>query len=174
LEENFTSAYFRFFDDHFLEELEPALRKGENPEIVAKANAAAKELAKTDALRLLLAYVNAPADVRSQRFLHTRVVGATHSTFNIFYDEAAPEQIGVGQVGYAAGGFAFYNVWTSFISRSHRGEEPSATAGLPLLPKWFHVKANVRPPESLDGDAELELEVLQPNTRGVLFELSRA
>src|SRR5437660_711583 len=59
LEEKFTSAYFRFFDDRFLGELEPALRKGENPEIVGRANTAARELAKTDALRLLLAYLNA-------------------------------------------------------------------------------------------------------------------
>jgi hypothetical protein len=175
MEEKFTSAYFRFFDDHFLEELGPALRKGENPEIVPQANAAAKELAKTDALRLLMAYVNTPANAQHpERFLHARVVGVTHSTFDIFYDEGAPEQIGVGQVGYASGGLAFYNVWTSFASRSHRGEEPSATAGLALLPKTFRVKANVHPPDSIDGDAELELEVLQPNTRAVLFELSRA
>ena len=62
LEEKFTSAYFRFFDDHFLEELGPGLRKGENPEILDRSNAAAKELAKTDALRLLLAYLNTPAN----------------------------------------------------------------------------------------------------------------
>ena len=174
LEEKFTSAYFRFFDDRFLEELEPALRKGENPDILDKANAAAKELAKTDALRLLLAYLNTPANSGSTtRFLHTRVVGVSHGTFDVFYDEAAPEQIGVGQVGRAPGGFAFYNVWTSFVSRSHRKEEPSATAGLSLLPKSFRIKASVHPPESIDGDAELELEVLQQGTRGVLFELSR-
>ena len=171
LEEKFTSAYFRFFDDRFLEELEPALRKGENPEILDKSNAAAKELAKTDALRLLLAYLNTPAN--STRFLHTRVVGESHGTFDIFYDEAAPEQIGVGQVGHAAGGFAFYNVWTSFVSRSHRKEEPSATAGLSLLPKSFRIKARVHPPDTIDGEAELELDVLQPGTRAVLFELSR-
>jgi hypothetical protein len=175
MEEKFTSAYFRFFDDHFLEELEPALRKGDNPEIVTKADTAAKELAKTDALRLLMAYLNTPANAgHAERFLHARVVGVTHSTFDIFYDEGAPEQIGVGQVGYARGGLAFYNVWTSFASRSHRAEEPSATAGLALLPGTFRVKANVHPPDSIDGDAELELEVLQPNTRAVLFELSRA
>jgi hypothetical protein len=175
MEEKFTSAYFRFFDDHFLEELEPALRKGENPEIVTKADTAAKELAKTDALRLLMAYLNTPANAsHAERFLHARVVGVTHGTFDMFYDEGAPEQIGVGQVGYAPGGLAFYNVWTSFASRSHRGEEPSATAGLALLPRTFRVKANVHPPDSIDGDAELEVEVLQPNTRAVLFELSRA
>ena len=174
LEEKFTSAYFRFFDDHFLEELGPGLRKGENPEILDRSNAAAKELAKTDALRLLLAYLNTPANSPDPtRFLHTRVVGANHGTFDIFYDEAAPEQIGVGQVGHAAGGFAFYNVWTSFISRSHRKEEPSATAGLSLLPKTFRIKASVYPPETIEGDAELELDVLQPGTRAVLFELSR-
>ena len=175
LEEKFTSAYFRFFDDRFIEELEPALRKSENPEITAKSDAAAKELAKTDVLRLLMAYLNAPADpAHSARFLHARVVGATHGPFDIFYDEAAQEQIGVGQIGYASGGLAFYNVWTSFASRSRRGQEPAATAGLELLPKSFHVSVNVHPPESLDGDAELELEALHSGVRGVLFELSRS
>lgn len=174
LEEKFTSAYFRFFDDRFLPELDPALRKGENPEIVDKANAAAKELARTDALRLLLAYMNTSTGSPQDRFLHARVVGVTRGTFDVFYDEAAPEQIAVGQVAYAPGGLPFYNVWTSFVSRSHRSEEPSSTAGLPWVPKSFHVKVNVHPPESLDGDAEVELETLQPNTRAVLFELSRA
>ena len=175
LEERFSSAYFRFFDDHFLQELEPALRRGENPEILDKANSAAKELARSDALRLLMAYLNTPTNAASPpRFMHVRVVGVVHETFDLLYDETAAEQIGVGQVAYAPGGFAFYNVWTSFASRSHRGEESSATAGLPLLPKSFHLKANVHPPETLEGDAELELDVLQPETRAVLFELSRA
>ena len=174
LEERFTSAYFRFFDDHFLDELEPALRKGENPEITERANASAKELAKSDALRLLLAYVNSPPGKTPVRFLHTRVVGVNRGNFDIFYDEAAQEQITVGQVAYAPGGLPFYNVWTSFASRSRRSEEASPTSGLPLLPKSFRVRANVHPPETLDGDAELELEVLQPGIRGVPFELSRS
>lgn len=174
LEEKFTSAYFRFFDDRFLQDLDPWLRKADNPEILDKANAAARELARSDALRLLLAYLDTPPGGHQDRFLHARVVGSTRGIFDVFYDEAAPEQIAVGQVAYAQGGMPFYNVWTSFVSRSHRGEEPSATAGLPLLPKTFHIKVNVHPPESLDGDAELEVETLQPNTRAVLFELSRA
>ena len=175
LEEKFNSAYFRFFDDHFLDELDPALRKGDNPEILNRANAAAKELARSDALRLLISYLNTPADGgHPERFLHARLVGTSHNTFDTFYDEGAPEQIGVGQVAYATNGAPFYNVWTSFVARSHRGEEPSATSGLALLPSRFRIKASVHPPESLDGDAEVELEVLQPSTRAVLFELSRA
>jgi hypothetical protein len=175
LEEKFTSAYFRFFDDHFLNELEPFLRSGENAGITQRANPAAKELSKTDALRLLMAYLKTPATAqRAPRFLHARVVGVTHGNFDVFYDEAAPEQIGVDQVGYAPGGTPFYNVWTSFQSRSHRAEEASAIAGLALLPKSFRIRADVHPPESLDGDAELELEVLDPNARCVIFELSRA
>lgn len=176
LEERFGSAYFRFFDDGFLKELDPGLRSGGSPEqeVIDKADAAAKELAHGDALRLLTAYLNAPdGAVSPQRFMHARVVGIVHNTFDVFYDESAAEQIGLGQVGYSPRGLAFYNVWTSFASRSHRREEPSATAGLPLLPKSFHVKVNIHPPEMLDGDAELELEDLQPQSRAVLFEMSR-
>src|SRR5437660_1214155 len=33
---------------------------------------------------------------------------------------------------------------------------------------------NSSPPESIDGDGDLELQVLQQGTRGVLFELSRS
>lgn len=175
LEEKFTSAYFRFFDDQFLQDLEPALRKGENPDILQKANAAAKELARTDALRLLLAYMNTPVvDGHRDRFFHARLVGMTRGNFDVFYDETASEQIAVGQVAYAPRGIPFYNVWTSFISRSRRSEEPSSTAGLQMVPKSFHIKVKVHPPDSLDGDAEVEVETLQPNTRAVLFELSRA
>jgi len=175
LEEKFSSAYFRFFDDRFFEELEPALRKADNVEFAAKADATAKELAKADALRLLMAYVNTPSgSEHAARFLHTRVVSANRGVFDLFYDEGAQEQIAAGQIAYAEGGIPFYNVWTSFPSRSHRNAEPSATAGLPLLPKSFRVKATVHPPDSLNGDAEVDLEGLQPNTRGVLLELSRA
>ena len=175
LEERFTSAYFRFFDDQFLRDLEPAMRPGENPDILANANSAAKELARGDALRLLLAYLNKPAgSTPSPRYLHARVVGTVHGAFDIFYDESASEQISLGKVAYAPGGLPFFNVWTSFPSRSHRGEAPSATVALALLPKAFHVKANVHPPDSLDGDAEVQLQVLQPESRAVIFELSRA
>ncbi|MBV9434408.1 MAG: hypothetical protein JOZ44_00060, partial [Acidobacteria bacterium] len=173
LEERFTSAYFRFFDDRFLQELEPALRTGENPDIVNKANSLAKEMARSDALRLLLSYFNSGAHASAPRYMHARVVGTTHGIFDVLYDEAAAEQIGAGQVAYAPGGLVFYNVWTSFPSRSHRQEETSATSGLALLPKSFQVKANVHPPETLDGDTQVEVEVLQPETRAVLFELSR-
>ena len=173
LEEKFTSAYFRFFDDHFLQELEPALRTGENPGFADKANQTAQELSKGDALRLLMAYLNTAKVSSHPRFMHARVVGAVHGTFDVFYDESAAEQIGVGQIGYTRGGLTFYNVWTSFSSRSHRGEETSPGAEAALLPKSFHVKAHVHPPETLDGDADLELEVLQPEPRAVLFEMSR-
>ena len=175
LEEGFTSAYFRFFDEHFIRELEPFLRSGENQEVSAKANEAARELSKGDALRLLIAYMNTPVNATSPpRFMHARVVGVTHSAFDVFYDENNAEQISVGQIGFAPGGLAFYNVWTSFPSRSHRAEEPSAITGAALLPKSFHLKAHIHPPESLDGDAEVELQVLQPESRAVLFEMSRA
>jgi hypothetical protein len=174
LEEKITSAYFRFFDPQFVPDLEPGLRKAENPEITAKANSAAKELARTDALRLLMAYLNTPAgSTHPPRFLHARVVGVNHGNFDVFYDESAQEQIAIGQVSYAPGGAAFYNVWTSFTSRAFQEQKVSATAGLEVLPQAFRVRVNVHPPDSLDGDAELNVEVLKPDTRGIILELSR-
>ncbi|HET9741944.1 MAG TPA: M1 family aminopeptidase [Terriglobales bacterium] len=173
LEEKFTSAYLRFFDDKLIDDLSPWLHEGTNPDLFATSNSAAQELARTDALRLLMAYVNAPADAEHPvRFLHARVSGIKHGIFDIFYDQAASEQISVGQIQHSEGGLPFYNVWTSFRSRSHRESVAEATH-LPLTARKFTIKTTVHPPDAIDGDVTIDLEASQANTRGVLFELSR-
>lgn len=171
LEEKFTSAYFRFFDDRFFEQLSPGLRKDSNPELVQQSAAAMKDLSQSDALRLLLAYVNTPATAPSQeRYLHARLSGVVHGLFDVFYDATAAEQISAGQIAHSEGGATYYNLWTSFQSRSHRQQPPSPTAA---HASSFRIRANVRPPDSLDGEVEVELAVSRPDTRGLIFELSR-
>src|SRR6185437_5136140 len=97
LEEKFTSAYFRFFDDRFFEQLSPGLRQDSNPELVEQSTGVMKDLSQSDALRLLLAYVNTPASgPSSERYLHARISGVVHGLFDVFYDETAAEQISAG------------------------------------------------------------------------------
>lgn len=171
LEEKFTTAYFRFFDARFLEELSPGLRQESNPDLVQQSAAVMKDLSQSDALRLLLAYVNTPSTGASnERYLHARLSGAVHGLFDVFYDETAAEQISAGQIAHAQGGATYYNLWTSFASRSHRQRGPSPP---PAHASSFRINATLRPPDSLDGDVEVELAVSRPNTRGLIFELSR-
>lgn len=171
LEEKFTSAYFRFFDDRFFEQLSPGLRQDSNPELVQQSTGVMKDLSQSDALRLLMAYVNTPASgPSSERYLHARISGVEHGLFDVFYDETAAEQISAGQIAHARGGATYYNLWTSFQSRSHRQRTPSPP---PAHASSFRIKANVRPPDSLDGEVEVELAVSRPDTRGLIFELSR-
>jgi hypothetical protein len=174
LEEQFTSAYFRFFDDKLLADIVPGLRPDTNPETAENNGAAAKQLAQIDALRILLGYVNSYGGTTAgAEYLHARVNGRTHGNFDIFYDQSAPEQIALGQVGFAPGGAIFYNVWAAFMSRSHRDHGDSEAELPPMRVGHFDIKANVRPPDSLEGEAELDMNVLHPGTRAVLFELSR-
>ncbi len=174
LEEQFSSAYFRFFDDKLLADLAPGLRPDKNPETAANNDAVAKQLAHLDALRILLGYINSPGHAAAgTAFLHARVNGLKRGNFDIFYDQSAAEQIAMGQIGYAPGGTIFYNVWASFLSRSHREHRDLQSGMPPMRVKHFDIKVTVQPPEWLEGEAELDMDVVRPDARAVLFELSR-
>src|SRR5215467_11915608 len=88
LEERFATAYFRFNDD-LPSDLRPDMRDAENKkEFGERWNATVKNLASTDAMRLLLTFSkmipsssgsveaeSAPASPKPDRFLHVRLQG---------------------------------------------------------------------------------------------------
>jgi len=191
LEEKFTSAYLRFNDDTF-EQLQPALRAASDAQdYVGRLDAAARNLAGTDALRLLLTFsrsLPSPDGVGSQvavtagdedRFLHARLQNQRRGLFDVYFDSTLAEQISVGQLNRREGA-SYYDMWTSFATRSSR-----------LLPnrteasgRKFHredkveisryeIHANVTPPENLTAETTLDLQVRRGGDRTLLFELSR-
>jgi hypothetical protein len=196
LEERFSTAYFRFNDNTFAE-LQPALRPVDNSqEFASRWNETARNLAETDALRLLLSFSSllssgaggitgattvAKSDVpaNDDRMLHARVQGRNLGTFDLYFDSEVPEQVWAGQLRTVQGE-THYDVWTSFSldQPGGRGGDATGVLGEEAKPEavkisHYQIQAHVEPPTRLDADASLELEVQQGGQRAVLFELSR-
>lgn len=192
LEERFLTAYFRFNDETFAE-LKPSLRPTEHSEeFVTQWNATARNLAETDALRLLLTFSKflptsgvGETATKSQRvrnddrMLHARVQGSRLGIFDLYFDSMTPEQVWAGQLKTVEGD-THYDVWTSFSVETaprHAGSSTSVMSeeGTPntLKVSQYRIQAKVEPPTKLDADALLQCEVLQGGDRAVLFELSR-
>jgi hypothetical protein len=191
LEEHFVTGYFRFNDDTF-SELQPSLSPAENAAAFAGAwNPTARTLAQIDALRLFMSFsrflpVSGSASPASDdksavddRFLHARLEGEEQGFFDIYYDARAPEQVRAGQFRTAEG-FDFYDVWSSFSLPGNKlpskttqsiATEEGKTDAIEISD--FKIRAEIKPPTTLDAEAELELRVIQGGQRAAVFELAR-
>lgn len=190
LEEQFTTAYFRFNDDTF-RELGPFLSPADNgPDFSTRWNETAKALAQADALRLLVTFSQmlpdaqhpnaAPASVaKNDRLLHAHLQGRKLGGFDVYYNSLAPEQIWAGQLRTVKEQ-NYYDVWTSFAVNkqsqssaavnSPSGEDSASSA---LRISSYRIQAQVKPPTELHAEAYLHLQVLHGGMRTVFFELSR-
>ncbi len=200
LEESFTSAYLRFNDDTF-KDLEPSLQPAEDPEaFLAEWNPVADALAHNWNLRLLETFVNGtktmadgtieyvrdPAD----RAFFARVTGVRSGVFDVGYDSRSAEQISVGRLTQLQGTW-YYDLWTSFPSRSRRMAAASergnrtnnatiatqtgaeAFAGDPVRVSQYKLRVTVALPRAIDVDAVLDVQASAPGNRLLRFELSR-
>lgn len=175
LEESFQSAYLRFFDDQLAKELEAYLRPPDDANaFVNQWGPIAKNLADSDALRLLTLLTNTPPAGKPAQFLHARVSGRQRGTFDLIFDSDAPEQVNAGQVSYSPAG-TFYNSWLSFVMRSKRqgeAQEEQVKEDPVAIPN-IQVSAGVHPPDSLEAVAQVSLVPRQAGLKTVIFELSR-
>jgi Peptidase family M1 domain len=192
LEEKFESAYFRFNDNTF-EELEPLLRPADDADrFVSRWNDTARNLADSDALRLLVSFsrllpvkgdqqattakLNAPGD---DRMLHARIQGQKLGNFDLYFDTNAGEQVWAGQLKTVEG-TSYYDVWSSFSppTQSETIERVGAVSTGESASEFidvshYRIATEIKPPRELEARASLELEVRQGGQRAVLFELSR-
>jgi peptidase M1-like protein len=182
LEEQFQTAYFRFNDDVFTE-LKPALRPTDNAqEFVAHWDDTARRLSELDALRLLITFSRFlpsadkntepdPGQHEGDRMLHARVQGRKLGTFDLLFDATAPESVWAGQTRKAEEGGAYYDLWTSFPVKqlSSRAEALQDAVAI----SRYRIRADIRPPDGLSGDARMQLKVKNGGQRTLLFELSR-
>ncbi len=180
LSEKFSTAYFRFDDDTYekmLPDLRPKSRvavaaQDEEPQenetaaqFVERWNPAARTLAASDALRLLISLASpSPSD----RMLHARLSGERLGTFDVVFDTALNEQISVGQMSSQEGA-RFYDVWTAFPMRSRRS--PGAAAALRISAYRIHTR--ILPQRDLEADAQLTVQAAGDGHRVLAFELSR-
>lgn len=186
LSDEFTGAYLRF-DSDVAAELKPALRpfsdEADQREFYQHAAPIAHSLAESDAMRLLVSFVN--GHEHGSQYLHLRVSGTSHGTYDVYFDSAAHEPVLVAQAAQVKEGL-FLDMWTSFKPGTPRRRvtaeqenEPAAelndeevSAGS-LRVTDFRIRAHVLPPRQLDAEAEVSLEIGAAPRRLIVFELSQ-
>jgi hypothetical protein len=108
--------------------------------------------------------------------LHARFQGLKLGTFDVGFDSMAPEQIWAGQLQTRQGA-TYYNLWTSFPLNTQRSssDQPQGLeqASNDLKISDYKIRVDVKPPTSLNADAQLKVNVRRGGARTVLFELSR-
>jgi hypothetical protein len=193
LEERFSSAYFRF-DEDVLSELRPDLRPADNKqEFVDRWKPTARNLASTDALRLLMTFsrmlpeqdgasASAEKSPTGDRFLHARLQGARLGVFDLYFDSRVGEQVEAGQEKTAENGVTYYDVWTSFATGSPSKAQHASTDGVSsdreatedwIAVRRYNITAEVKPPTEIHARAQLQLQVKEGGSRAMVFELSR-
>jgi len=200
LEEEFTSAFFRFNGD-LPKEVADSLRPSDDDAqaFVAKWDGTVNTLAEADALRLLTSFLNGTKDAKGRvtppagdDMLRVRFAGVHLGVFDLFFDTGVREQISVGQLAQDSAGNGYFNIWTTFPMRSKRLQvgqrHTSVRAGVApavlgstseeepedrLHISNYKIKLDVKPPTDLDVDCTLDAEVVEGGDRVLLFELSR-
>jgi len=190
LEERFFSAYFRFNDETFAD-LHPFLNPADNAaDFVSHWGEAVRTLSRADALRLFMSFAKflpptsntrgASPEAGNDRFLHARFQGRTKGAFDVYFDSNAPEQVWAAQLRNVETN-SYYDVWTSFsfLPRNKSTETANAIASeegrantVDILS--CKVRADIRPPTTIQADAVLDLQIRQGGQRAILFELARA
>jgi hypothetical protein len=185
LEEQFSTAYFRFNDDTF-EELQPALRPIESAEdFVTEWGGMAQRLAENDALRLLLDFsqflpvegvASGPREDLTVlgRLLHARLQGRKLGGIDLYFDASVPDSIWVAQLK-TEDQTTYIDTLTSFAPRdtAPKAAPPSSSRRDDVTIGSYRVAVGVRPPSQLDADAQVQLDILRGGKRALLFELSR-
>jgi hypothetical protein len=196
LEERFSTAYFRF-NDNTAAELQPGLRAPQDgQDFVVRWDETARNLAQSDAMRLLAGFSEmlpvAGEDSSAvkrvdpeDRLLHARLQGNKLGVFDVVFDSTAGEQVEAGQSKRVESGNLYYDVWTSF-STANAGRNRVAQRDIPqtlpaetesredpILVRSYVIDAHVKPPKELDAEVNLSLDVRRGGFRFLVFELSR-
>jgi len=196
LEERFSTAYFRF-NDNTAAELQPGLRAPQDgQDFVVRWDETARNLAQSDAMRLLAGFSEmlpvAGEDSSAvkrvdpeDRLLHARLQGNKLGVFDVVFDSTAGEQVEAGQSKRVESGNLYYDVWTSF-STANAGRNRVAQRDIPqtlpaetesredpILVRSYVIDAHVKPPKELDAEVNLSLNVRRGGFRFLVFELSR-
>jgi len=193
LEERFETAYFRF-DDDVEAEMRPDLRamQGSKQDFIDRWNGAARELAATDAIHLLMIFspmlpvtgatsADQTGTAPTDHFLRARLHGSKLGVFDVYFDSTAPEAVQVGQARMGEDGVTYYDVWASFAPNDQKAASRHSAAdfqsqedtGTQIIVRDYKIAADVQPPRRLHATATLQVDVQEAGSRALLFELSR-
>jgi hypothetical protein len=172
LEETFSSAYLRFFDNKMLAELKNGFRKPEDAEeFIARWEPPFRTLARADTLPILRAMTNSQDP--NSFFLHLRVGGTRLGVFDIVIDANAPEQVSVGQERMN-NQTAYFDSWLSLPARSTRQASGPSPVNLPRFDlSDYRIQVKVQPPTDLSAEAEFTVTPRRIGQRTMILELSR-
>lgn len=172
LDTKFQSAFLRFFDDKLVQTLKSGFRPQEDAsQYIEKWQPLAQSLAPMDSLPLLQAMSNATDS--SSQLLHLRLGGTALGVFDVYFNSNVAEQISVAQP-VNVNNTDFYNVWTSFASRSAReAGKTNPIQGGPIYASDVRIHSRLSPPKDLEGEAELTLTARKAGQRAILMQLSR-
>lgn len=172
LDEKFSLAYLRFFDDALAQELTAGFRPEPEPQqFIDRWSTVTGNLASGDGLALLQAMTSGPD--AAARYLHLRVAGGHHGVFDVYFDPSVREQISVGQ-STSKLNVAYYDSWASFPMRSVReASKKSDAAGLAFEIYDYLIRAQVSPPTELSAEAELTVAARRHGQRTIILHLSR-
>ena len=179
LDEQFSSAYLRFNDDTAAV-LRPFLSPAEDAtDFVKPRNEVSRNLAGTDALRLLLDFSHfLPTPEGKEptrefpRLLHVHLLGGKLGAFEVFWDGANPEPVWAGQTR-TKDDVLFFDTWTSFVPNAAAGEAPPAAIANDVATTAFRIRASVQPPRRLQASTDIDVQVRSGGERMLVFELSR-
>jgi hypothetical protein len=172
LEQEFNSAYMRFFDDKLVDELRAGFRPGEEvQEFISRWQSTTKTLARGDALPILRAITN--AQDATSRFLFVRLGGTRLGVFDVVFDANAPEQFRVAH-GRVVNQQEYYDSWSSFPMRSARDAATKSQGALAQFEIGdYKMRIKVHPPTEVSAEAGFTLTPLHSGERTVILELSR-
>jgi Peptidase family M1 domain len=179
LDEQFSSAYLRFNDDT-VAVLQPFLSPAaEGSDFVKQRNPMSRNLAASDALRLLLDFShflptpNGTEPMREfPRLLHAHLLGERLGAFEVFWDGANAEPVWAGQPR-AKDNVLFFDSWTLFAPSVAAGAVTPAGSSTDASIAAFRIRAVVQPPRRLQASTDIDVRVRSGGERTLVFELSR-
>jgi hypothetical protein len=179
LNEQFSSAYLRFNDDTAAV-LQPFLSPAADAsDFVKQGNQVNRNLAASDALRLLLDFSHFLPTLDGKeptrefpRLLHAHLLGRKLGGFEVFWDGANAEPVWAGQPR-AKDNVLFFDTWTSFAPSAPAGAASPAGSLSDVSIAAFRIRALVQPPRRLEASTDIDVRVRSGGERTLVFELSR-
>jgi hypothetical protein len=172
LEERFTMAYLCFTDATPKELLAqahpPDPESVEQPTgFVEQWDPAVLRLNPYHSMRVLQDRVGD----RSRPYFHAQIQGVNFGVFEVTVDERLPEAVRVG-ARRLNNGRIYSDIWCSFPSHAsaQRGRLPESD---PAVAHSYTIHTQINADNSLEGQADIDLESRSASDRLLLFELSR-
>lgn len=104
-------------------------------------------------------------------FFYATVGGGKLGNFDMLYDPSAADNLLIGQIA-DRNGQNYFNVWTSFASKSHR-ERGDAEPGKDVVLEDFRIDATVDTDLTLKATTRFKVTANRPPGRAMAFAISR-